>query len=38
MKREIKKQAEEFPTLVLDKERFNTQDLRIFEDNNPEIK
>ena len=32
------KQPEEFPTLVLDKERFHSQDLLKFEELNPEIK
>lgn len=29
---------EEFPTLVLDKERFNSEDLNVFEQRNPSIK
>ncbi len=29
---------EEFPTLVLDKERFNSEDLNVFEDKHPHIK
>ena len=34
----MKSKEEEFPTLVLDKERFNTHDLVRFEEANPEIK
>jgi hypothetical protein len=29
---------EEYPTLALDKERFNTDDLSAFENKNPDIK
>ena len=33
-----KEEEVQFPTLALDKERFNTEDLAIFEQNNPSIR